>query len=78
MKNASDKSKATAFVLAFFLGIWGAHRFYTGKTATAVTMLMLSLSIIGLLVTSIWATIDCIIILSGSFKDNDGKLVLIS
>lgn len=71
-----NKSKTVAFVLAFFLGVWGAHRFYVNKTGSAVAMLLLSLSIVGLLVTGIWAIIDCIIILTGNFKDKDGNRVI--
>ena len=30
------KNKTTAAILAFFLGIWGAHRFYLGKKALGI------------------------------------------
>ena len=32
----SRKSRLVAFLLAFFLGMFGAHRFYVGKTGTAI------------------------------------------
>ena len=35
------KSTGVAYLLWFFLGSLGAHRFYLGKTGTAVTMLIL-------------------------------------
>ena len=34
-KAASDKAILPAFLLAFFFGVFGAHRFYVGKTGTA-------------------------------------------
>jgi TM2 domain-containing membrane protein YozV len=47
-----QKTSGTAWLLWFFVGIWGAHRFYLGKTGTAVAML---LTVGGL---GIWAFID--------------------
>ena len=38
-------------------------------------MLLLTLSIIGLLITAIWALVDWIMAVSGIFKDGEGKLI---
>jgi TM2 domain-containing membrane protein YozV len=63
------KSKVTAALLCFFLGAFGVHRFYTGKIGTGVLQLI-TLGGLG-----IWAIIDFIMILTGSFLDaNGGKL----
>ncbi|SIT87003.1 TM2 domain-containing protein [Pontibaca methylaminivorans] len=35
------KSPVVAYLLLIFLGGFGAHRFYLGKTGTAITMLIL-------------------------------------
>jgi TM2 domain-containing membrane protein YozV/predicted Ser/Thr protein kinase len=35
----SDKTILPAFLLAFFFGVFGAHRFYVGKTKTAILQL---------------------------------------
>ena len=40
-EDISPKSRLATSLLAWFLGIFGAHRFYVGKTGTAVIMLML-------------------------------------
>ncbi|MDH5525441.1 MAG: TM2 domain-containing protein [Desulfobulbaceae bacterium] len=67
--NISDKSRIAAALLSFFLGAFGVHRFYVGKTGTGVLMI-LTLGGMG-----IWALIDFIMIVSGSFKDKDGATV---
>jgi len=52
MGNISPKSRRATTLLAFFLGIFGAHRFYINKTRTAIVMLLLSIA--GLAITG-WA-----------------------
>ena len=41
--DVSPKSRLAASLLAWFLGEFGAHRFYMGKIGTAVIMLMIGL-----------------------------------
>jgi TM2 domain-containing membrane protein YozV len=67
MENVSDKKRLVAFLLCWFLGSLGVHRFYVGKTGSGVAQL-LTLGGLG-----IWSLIDWITILCGSFKDSDGK-----
>ena len=80
----SLKSRTTAGLLCFFLGWAGAHRFYVGKTGSAIIMLIWGivgtiiyfvwvpyvLSLLGL-----WVLIDFIMILIGRFKDKNGLLI---
>ena len=65
----SDKSRGVATALAALLGVFGAHRFYVGKTGTAVLMLC---SAGGL---GIWYLYDLILVAGGSFRDAEGRLV---
>ena len=66
----SDKSRAAAAILCWFLGVLGIHRFYVGKVGTGIAMLF-TLGGLG-----IWALIDFIMILVGSFKDISGKVLI--
>ena len=65
----SDKIILPAFLLAFFFGVFGAHRFYVGKTGTAI----LQLCTLGGL--GIWAVIDWILILCKAFTDGQGRRI---
>ncbi len=63
------ESRLVTTLLAFFLGIFGAHRFYLGKIGTALAMLF-TLGGLG-----IWALIDFIFAVSGYMKDKEGKVI---
>ncbi|MBE6198072.1 MAG: TM2 domain-containing protein [Rikenellaceae bacterium] len=65
--NKSQKSWVVALLLCFFLGGLSVHRFYVGKVGTGIVQL---LTVGGF---GIWALIDFIIILVGSFSDSEGK-----
>ncbi len=54
----NDRNKLVAALLAFFLGTLGVHRFYLGRTGSGIVMLVLSITVIGLLITGPWALID--------------------
>jgi TM2 domain-containing membrane protein YozV len=73
--NISEKSRTATFLFAFFLGTLGIHRFYVGKVGSGIAMLLLTLSILGLFVSGIWALVDWIMVASGSFRDVEGKLI---
>ncbi|MET0309051.1 MAG: TM2 domain-containing protein [Sphingomonas sp.] len=56
----NDRNKYVAAILAFFFGVFGIHRFYLGRNGTGVLMLVISATIVGLLVTGLWAFVDTI------------------
>ena len=69
----SDKKILPAFLLSFFVGVLGIHRFYVGKVWTGVLMLVLTISFVGLIVSAVWNLVDWVMIIMGAFTDKDGK-----
>jgi TM2 domain-containing membrane protein YozV len=67
---APQKDWLTTLLLCIFLGGFGAHRFYTGHTGTAVVQL---LTLGGCV---IWAIIDLVNIITGNFRDANGQPLL--
>lgn len=65
----TDKRILPAFLLCFFFGIFGFHRFYVGKPGTAV------LQIFTLGGLGIWSLIDFIMIIVGAFTDKNGNKI---
>ncbi len=67
MAPVSEKEWLVTLLLCLFLGGLGIHRFYTGHTVIGIIQLF---TVGG---CGIWALIDFILILVGSFKDAQGR-----
>ncbi len=65
----SEKRILVGFLLCFFLGVFGAHRFYAGKIGTGVLQLV-TLGGLG-----IWSLVDLIFLVTGNFRDGDGEKI---
>lgn len=74
-EQISDRLILPAFLLAFFLGPFGVHRFYVGKTGSGIAMLVLTLTVVGAIATGIWALVDWIVIVCGGFTDGEGRQI---
>ena len=59
----------TLFLLTFFVGVLGVHRFYVGKIGTGFLML-LTLGGLG-----VWFLVDLILVVTGQFTNKDGEKI---
>ena len=69
-QEISKKSRLVCLLLCWLLGILGAHRFYAGRTVSAVLQILF-----GWATLFIWNLVDLIIVICGNFKDNEGKRI---
>lgn len=68
--NASGKKDwLVTLLLCLFTGGIGGHRFYAGKTGTAIVQLLTAGG------CGIWALIDLIVIITGKFTDSEGNVI---
>ena len=65
----SERRGLTAGLLCLLVGVFGAHRVYVGKHATGFLMLV-TLGGMG-----IWWLADLIMLITGQFRDKDGRRV---
>lgn len=56
--EAHRKSTSASYLLWFFLGFLGAHRFYLGRTGSGIAQLLMCLSVIGIIPLAFWWVID--------------------
>jgi TM2 domain-containing membrane protein YozV len=84
--DVSSKSRVATSLFAWFLGQFGAHRFYVGKTGSAAAMLILGivgwatiwifgLGLVFLIPVWTWALIDFVVAVSGNMRDAQDKLI---
>ena len=59
----------TLFLLTFFVGVLGVHRFYVGKIGTGFLMLP-TLGGLG-----VWFLVDLILVVTGQFTNKDGEKI---
>ena len=71
--EANKKAALIAYLLWFFVGIFGGHNFYFKRTGLAITQLILSITIVGLLITCVWILIDAFLI-PGWVRDQNNLL----
>jgi TM2 domain-containing membrane protein YozV len=60
--EANKKTALVAYLLWFFVGLFGGHNFYLKRTGVAVTQLILTITVIGTLITLFWVLVDAFLI----------------
>jgi TM2 domain-containing membrane protein YozV len=60
--EANKKNASVAYLLWFFVGLFGGHNFYLKRTGVAVTQLILSLTLVGMAITFFWVLVDAFLI----------------
>ena len=60
--EANKKTALVAYLLWFFLGLFGGHNFYLKRTGVAVTQLILTITVVGMLITIVWVLVDAFLI----------------
>jgi TM2 domain-containing membrane protein YozV len=60
--EANKKTALVAYLLWFFVGLFGGHNFYLKRTGVAVTQLFLTITVIGILITMFWVLVDAFLI----------------
>ena len=65
----SERRALTAGLLCLIVGVFGAHRFYVGKHGTGFLMLITCGGL------GIWWLVDLIMLITGQFRDKEGRRV---
>ncbi|MFT8243951.1 TM2 domain-containing protein [Roseomonas sp. BN140053] len=82
--DANKKSALVAYLLWFFAGFLGGHRFYLGRIFTAVLQLLITLlsalftvlviGVFGLMLVGLWVLIDAVLI-PGMVREHNNRLI---
>ena len=67
----SERSRTTAFILSLLIliGFGGVHRIYAGKVFSGILQFLTGGCFI------IWQVIDIIMLLCGSFRDKEDRII---
>ena len=69
--DANRKSAVIAYILWFFLGLFGAHNFYLGRKGVGIAQVLLTISVVGLLITFVWVLVDAFLIPGWVRRENN-------
>ena len=72
-QQLKGKNWVATMLFAWFLGGFGAHRFYTGKQGTAWAMAIMTITGCLAPISAIWATVDAVMVALGSWRHEDGS-----
>ena len=69
--QVNKRDMCAAYALWFFLGYFGAHNFYLKRTSIAVAQLILTLTIVGIVITFFWHLVDAFLIPGAVRRENN-------
>jgi len=82
--DANKKSAGIAYLLWFFVGLLGGHRFYAGRSGSGACLAVLSIlsflttfiaiGFVGLLVVGVWVLVDAFLI-PGMIQHHNNQLI---
>lgn len=85
MYDATKKSLPVSYILWWFLGTFGAHRFYMGRTSSAIVMLVITLvsipltlvfiGVLGFMAIGVWWIVDAFLI-PGIVREHNMRLAV--
>ena len=67
LASQAKKNWETTLLLCIFLGLFGAHRFYTGNKRVAIAQLLTTGGL------GLWVLIDLVLIITDSYRDGVGN-----
>lgn len=68
-----DKNKTVAGLLALFFGTLGIHKFYLGNKKMGVIYLIISITIVGLILTALFSIYDAVVLFTMSESEFAAK-----
>lgn len=72
--NWFDTENARLIILCAILGIFGAHKFAQHKKGQGILFLLLDLTVIGILITGLWAFLD-LVFLTAKRDNKPGNMI---
>lgn len=73
--EANKKTALVAYLLWFFLGFLGGHNFYLKRKGAAIAQLILTITVVGAIITGIWIVIDAFLI-PGWVRQQNNQLAI--
>jgi TM2 domain-containing membrane protein YozV len=69
--DANRKSAVIAYILWFFLGLFGAHNFYLGRKGVGIAQVLLTITLVGSVITIFWVLMDAFLIPGWARRENN-------
>ena len=77
--EVSPYSRVAVLVIALFLGVFGVHNFYAGRSYVAITQCLLSIVFCWTLYVPVavwvWAMVEAIQMIRGKMYDGEGRVL---